>query len=106
MKKINTHGLKIVGLKKASGRTDDYGYYSGIYDEIFYDRATGEVWTVSQCSLGQNWWTEYHDANIIKICNASRHMTMQELADAIYEAVQMCQAQEEWLANIARAEAR
>ena len=73
--KVNTHGLKIKGLKKASGSTEDYGYYSGHYNEIFYDRSTGEVWTVYQYNLGQNSWTVYNDANVIKVCNSSSHMT-------------------------------
>lgn len=86
---LNTHGLKIKGLKKASGETVDYGFNDGRYDEVFYDRSTGEVWTVFQCSLGQNWWTKYPDPSIIKICNATRHMTMQELADKIAEVVSL-----------------
>lgn len=88
MKSINTYGLKIKGLKKASGNTMNYGSYSDKYDEVFYDRKTGEVWTVFQCSLGHNSWTVYHDPNVIKVCNASRHMTMQALADAIHEAIE------------------
>lgn len=87
MRTINTYGLKIKGLKKASGNTLNYGYYSGFYNEVFYDRATGEVWTVFQYSLGQNTWTKYHDPNVIKICNASNHMTMQEIADCIYDRI-------------------
>ena len=84
---LNTHNLKLVGIKKASGETQDYGDYSGKYDEIFYDRKTGEIWTKFQYSLGQNSWTQYHDENIIKICNTTRHMTMQEIADAIARCV-------------------
>ena len=87
MRTINTYGLKIKGLKKVSGNTLNYGYYSGFYNEVFYDRATGEVWTVFQYSLGQNTWTKYHDPNVIKICNASNHMTMQEIADCIYDRI-------------------
>lgn len=84
MKKVNKYGLKMVGLKKVSGETKDYGHYSGMYSELFYDRASGEVWSVFQYSLGQNTYTLYHDRSIIKICNTSRHMTMQEIADAIH----------------------
>lgn len=85
--KINKHGLKIVGLKKASGNTVNYNDDSA-YDEVFYDRRTGEVWTVYQYSLGWNSWTVYHDSDIIKVCNTARHLTMQEIADRIFVAVQ------------------
>ena len=87
MGKVNYHGLNIKGIKKASGATMDYGYYSGCYDEVFYDRKTGEVWTVYQYSLGQNTWTQYDYPDVIKVCNASQHMTMQEISDAIYQAL-------------------
>lgn len=95
MESINTHDLKIKGLKKASGETENYGYYSGKYVEIFYDIGTGEVWTKFQYSLGQNSWTEYHDSNIIKVCNASTHMTMQEIADKIAERIGEIKAYED-----------
>lgn len=88
MAKVNTYGLTIKGLKKTSGFTKDYGYYSGMYVEIFYDRSTGEVWGIFQYSLGQNTWSEYHDPDILKICNTSRHMTMQEIADEIQRVLQ------------------
>lgn len=86
MAKVNIHGLKMIGLKKASGNTENFGYRSaGLYHEVFYNKKTGEVWTVFQCSLGYNSWTEYHDTNIVKICDTDRHMTMQEIADLISE---------------------
>ena len=87
MAKVNTYGLPIKGLKTASGYTEDYGSCSGRYVEIFYDRGTGEVWGNFQCSLGQNSWTEYHDPTVVKICNTSRHMTMQEIADEIHRVI-------------------
>lgn len=87
MKSVNTHNLAMKGLRKASGETENYGSYSDKYNEIFYNLETGEVWTKFQCSLGQNSWTTYHDANIIKVCNTSRHMTMQQIADAIRDVV-------------------
>ncbi len=93
---INKYGLKMIGLKKASGSTSDTGYYSGMYNEIFYDKSTGETWTVFQVSLGQNSWTEYNDPDIIKICNASEHMTMQDIADKIYECVSLHQLHAEY----------
>ena len=83
MNKVNKHGLKMIGLKKSAASTGNYGVYSSMYDELVYNVKTGEVWTVFQCFLGQNTWTQYHDPNIVKICNTSRHMTMQEIADYI-----------------------
>jgi hypothetical protein len=87
MKSINTYGLKIKGLRNACGNTVNWDARSGGYTEIFYDRSNGEVWTVDQISLGFNSWTEYHDPDVIKVCNTSRHMTMQEIADAIYNTI-------------------
>lgn len=81
--KINKYGYKMVGLKKASGETKDYGDFSGSYVEIFYDRRTGEIWTRYQYSIGHNWETKYHNSDIIKVCTTSKHLTMQQIADEI-----------------------
>ena len=75
---VYKHGLNIKGLKKASGKT--YDTPEGLYFEIFYDRDSGEVWTVEQ-QAGQ--WSRYREDNIIRICGTNRHMTMQEIADEI-----------------------
>ena len=87
MAAISKHGLKITGLKKASGNTINWNPRSGGYTEIFYDLSDGECWTVDQVSLGHNSWTQYRSKSIIKICDTEAHMTMQQIADAIYEAV-------------------
>lgn len=98
---LNTYSMKMTGLKAASGDTKGLsGYYSGEYVELFYDRSTGEVWTVYQCSLGQNWWTEYHDSEVIKIGNISSPKTMQELANLIHNRVEYVKEQREWEAKI------
>ena len=76
------------GLKKASGYTENYGFDTGNYVELFYDKCTGDVWGVFQCSIGQNNWTVYNDPDVIKVCNTSRHMTMQEIADCIRDRLQ------------------
>lgn len=86
MAKINTHGLKMQGIKKASGDTCNYS--SGRYIQISYDTETGEILTDYHCSLGHNSWTRYHDPAIITICTADYHMTMQEIADAIAEKIE------------------
>ena len=87
MTKVNTYGHKINGLRKASGETVIWDTRCGGYTEVFYDRSTGDVWTVDQISLGYNSWTDYHDTNVIKICNTSLHMTMQAIADAIHNTL-------------------
>lgn len=87
MAKVNKHGMKINGLKAASGYTENYSHYSGSYVELFYDKSSGDVWGKFQHSLGQNSWTDYHDPDVIKVCTTSRHMTMQQIADAIFDRV-------------------
>ena len=87
MNQVDTHGLKMTGLQEASKNTQDYGYLSGFYEEIFYDRGTGEVWTVSQYCLGMNDWTRYHDPQIIKVGNIQAHLTMQQIADWVADRV-------------------
>lgn len=87
MKSINTYGLTMKGLRKASGDTQSYRDAAS-YDEIFYNRESGEIWTRFQHSLGFNSWTQYHDPAIVKICNAQHHMTMQAIADAIHDSLQ------------------
>lgn len=91
---INLHGLNINtdDLNKVSSETRNFKRNSGAYTEVFYDRGTGEVWSVGQISLGHNSWTEYRDDNIIKVCDTPHHMSAQALADAIAEAV----AEDDW----------
>lgn len=88
---LNTHGIKINGIRKASGETVNWSPRSGGYTEIFFDRRDGDVWTVDQVSFGHNSWTVYHSSSIIKVCETSTHMSMQQIADAIYEAISDCQ---------------
>ena len=86
--KTNTYGMKMTGLRKAAGETKGLrGYYSGSYVQISYDQDTGEILTDYHYSLGQNSWSEYHDPAVITVCNASKPMTMQQIADEIFAAV-------------------
>lgn len=85
MKKVNKHELKMHGLKSASGDTRNFG--RGCYIQISYNTRTGEVLTDYHCSIGGNSWTEYHCGDITTICNTGRHMTMQEIADAIAQEI-------------------
>lgn len=88
MKRVNTHGLKINNLRRVCGETGGWPANSGGYDEIFYNRETGDLWTVPQVSLGRSSWTEYpNNPEVVKVGETSQHMTMQEIADAVARAV-------------------
>lgn len=89
MATINTHGLKMHGLRKACSKSKNLtGYYGGQYVQISYDTADGDVLSDYHVSLGQNSWTKYHDPSVIRVCNVSEPATMQQIADMIYSAVQ------------------
>ena len=92
---VNTHGLKMNGLKKAAGETKDLkGYYSGSYIQLSYDLDSGDVITDYFYSLGQNSWKVYHDDSILSVGNVSEPKTMQPLADMIAQKVE---EREAWL---------
>lgn len=79
--KLNKHGIKMVNVREISGATvnDPKGY-----SQISYDLETGELFEVWHPGNSDQEWSEYHDENVIHICNTRRHMTMQEIADAVY----------------------
>lgn len=85
--KIDTHGLKMVGLRKASGYTENYPRESGKYVQVSYDKATGEILTTYHVSNSHNSWAEYNDENVIFICFTRHHIKMQTLADIIASVV-------------------
>lgn len=78
--KINTYGLPMRGLKKASGATFSWSGHT----QISYDMETGEVLT--RDLIGNN-YVVYDDPSVIFICDGTRHLTMQEIADLIMQRV-------------------
>lgn len=76
---INKHGLKMVGLKKASGATRNYGYYGNFYVQIAYDLKDGKIVTAEHTKNSYTKWVD----GVIHVCNTSKRMTMQEIADAV-----------------------
>lgn len=87
--KTNTHGLKMTGLRKASGETKDLqGSYGAGYIQVSYDTNSGEIITNYHYDLGQNSWTRYPDSCIRNIGNISSPATMQHIADMIFEELQ------------------
>lgn len=88
MAKINKHGLTMNGLRVAAGETKGLSPYDHGYVQISYDKSTGDIYTNYHYSIGGNWWTQYHDEEVITICTTHSPMTMQEIADAIWENLQ------------------
>lgn len=84
--KVNTHELKMNGLRKAAGETKDLtDYYSGHYIQISYDTATGKIYSDYFYDLGHGSRQNYHDAEIITIDKVCSPKTMQQIADMIKE---------------------
>lgn len=84
MKKVETYGLRMHGLRAACGATKDYGPYSGHSVEIIYNLETGEV-SWSEYFTDTDWGNYY--PGWLVICRVWHHMTMQAIADAIATAV-------------------
>lgn len=87
--KINTHGIKMIGLKAAAGETK-YNMgpaYHGAYVQIDYDPATGDV--LAQWINSSDNWVAYHDSKIISVGSVSHRCTMQEIADMVATAVEL-----------------
>ena len=80
---INTHGrtINMEDLAKASAYTKGLGSRTGEYAEIFYDKATGEVWGTYHWDREE--WTVYHDADVIKVGITTRYKSQQQIADMI-----------------------
>lgn len=87
MQAINKHNLPMTGLRAAAGETRNSLPARNCYIQISYDRNDGSILTDFYCSIGQQWWTNYHDGSIITVCTTSAPMTMQEIADRIEQAV-------------------
>lgn len=83
-RKIDRHGLQMHGIRAAAHDTHSAAPY-GAYIQISYDPTTGDVLTAYHISV--NSWTRYHDPDIIHVTNAHEPMTMQQIADAVAEAV-------------------
>ena len=83
--KLNTHNLTIKGIKRAAGDTINWGPYGDHCNEIAYDTKTGKVW-VKHMSTSS--YTDYNDPGVIMV-RSSDKMTMQEIADAIANEIEM-----------------
>lgn len=84
---INAHGrnINLEDLAKASEYTKGPGSRTGEYEEIFYDKTTGEVWGAYHWDREE--WTVYHDADVIKVGITTRYKSQQQIADMIADAM-------------------
>lgn len=85
MATLNTYGLKIRNIKAVSGSTVDN---PAGYSQISYDTATGELLETWHAGSPMTSWTQYREGSVITVVNTSRHMTMQQLADAVHMALE------------------
>lgn len=90
MRKIEKHGLKMIGLKKASGNTANWGY-SGWCTDIFYNRSDGTIMTRDNT---ENDWCEFGDKDIVCVARTTEHVTMQYIADAIHNTLDELEKEE------------
>lgn len=83
---IITHGYTMRGLAEASNRTVNWMAQYGCAGrtQVSYDTLTGRVYTHD---LTGNSWVLLN-SNIVKVCETSVHMSQQEIADAIAEAME------------------
>ena len=85
--KVNCYGLEIKGLRAAAGYITSLGRkHAGGYYEIFYDCADGQIWTVYNISADDR--RTYPSPKIISVCTTRKHMTMQQIVDALYARLQ------------------
>lgn len=83
--KVNKHGLKINGLKKAAKDSADGSLHYNLHMQINYDSDTGEVWASGPMTDGD--YITFDDPAIFPVCETRVHMTMQAVADAVAHAV-------------------
>lgn len=101
MAKIDKHGLKMVGLKKVSGATVNN---PNGYSQISYDMSTGELYEDWHVGSRMTSWSVYRDTAVINVANTSSHMKMQEIADAVFTAVQEHEKMTAWEQEILKGE--
>ena len=83
---INKHGMKINGLKAASHTTKTLvngNRYNPHYCIVYYNTASGDVWANEYYDIGHGSYTAYDDNDIIRVCETTSAMTMQQIADAV-----------------------
>lgn len=79
--------MKITGIKKASGYTENYPAHSQHRVDLFIDLETGEVW--GEYIFGNNTWKQFSNPAIRRFASTTKHMTMREIRERAEEFVAM-----------------
>lgn len=80
---INMENIKTVARES---RTNTIGPYSrsGAHLQVNVDTETGEVW--SDYLIGES-WEQYHNPNILTVCNLYGRITEDELLERVREVI-------------------
>ena len=81
---LDRHGLKIKGIRKAASDTFDLENSNRGWNEIIYNTRTGEVRVEFRTSIS---WNTADDPDDIFVGKTCFKMTMQNIADAIADAI-------------------
>jgi hypothetical protein len=85
-KTTDKHGLKMAGLKEASGQTISFGNYSGVHYRISYDIWNGEI-CVDRLSSKYSAVENDEVSDLITVGDVKTHLSMQQIADMVYNGV-------------------
>lgn len=82
---INTHGLTMKGLWKASKRSGDLrGLFDNRYGQINYNSVTGCLWLDFISDPSRKKSVEYRNPYILNCAHIASFKTPQQIADLIY----------------------
>lgn len=82
--------MKLKGIKKASGYTENYSAYDQHRTDLFIDLETGEVW--GEYIYGNQTWKQFHNPAIKKFASTKKHMTMKEIREKAEEFIALMKA--------------
>lgn len=79
--KVNTHGLKMTGIRKVSRETKELAAWgAGCYNlSLYYDINQGYLWTIVEGICDEDLGD-----GLYKIANLWDYFNMQEIADMVY----------------------
>lgn len=81
--------MKLTGIKAVCSATHGIGrnWPPRYVEELFADRKTGKVWSITQASNQS--WTVYDDPDVIRCGTLTRSMTCNELREIVESTIRM-----------------